>query len=75
MGTTEDKMAEWHHQLDGHEFELALGVGDGQGFLMCYSPGGCRVGHNWGTELNWDYLRAIETNSIMNIIHGSILFL
>ena len=75
MGTTEDKMAEWHHQLDGHEFELALGVGDGQRFLVCYSPWGCRVGHNWGTELNWDYLRAIETNYIMNIIHGSILFL
>ena len=31
-----------------------------------------RVGHNWVTELNWDYLRAIETNSIMNIIHSSI---
>ena len=30
-GTTEDKMAGWHHQLNGHEFEQALGVGDGQG--------------------------------------------
>ena len=30
-GTTEDEMAGWHHQLDGHEFEQALGVGDGQG--------------------------------------------
>ena len=29
-----------HHQLDGHEFEQALGVGDGQGSLMCYSPWG-----------------------------------
>ena len=27
-GTTEDEMVEWHHQLDGHEFEQALGVGD-----------------------------------------------
>ena len=26
-------MAGWHHQLDGHEFEQALGVGDGQGSL------------------------------------------
>ena len=26
-------MAGWHHQLDGHEFELTLGVGDGQGGL------------------------------------------
>ena len=28
-GTTEDKMVGWHHRLDGHEFEEALGVGDG----------------------------------------------
>ena len=35
---TEDKMVEWHHQLDGHEFEQAPGVGDGQGSLACYNP-------------------------------------
>ena len=28
---TEDEMVGWHHRLDGHEFEQALGVGDGQG--------------------------------------------
>ena len=28
---TEDEMAEWHHQLDGHEFGWTRGVGDGQG--------------------------------------------
>ena len=28
---TEDEMVGWHHQLNGHEFEKALGVGDGQG--------------------------------------------
>ena len=32
---TEDEMAGWHHQLDGHEFEQALGVFDGQGSLAC----------------------------------------
>ena len=37
-GTTEDKMVGWHHQVDGHEFEQTLGVGDGQGGLECYSP-------------------------------------
>ena len=37
---TEDVMAGWHHQLDGHEFEQALGVGDGQGGLACCSPWG-----------------------------------
>ena len=30
---TEDEMVGWHHQLNGHEFEQALGVGDGQGSL------------------------------------------
>ena len=30
---TEDEMAGWHHRLNGHEFEYALGVGDGQGGL------------------------------------------
>ena len=32
---TEDKMVGWHDQLGGHEFEQALGVGDGQGSLAC----------------------------------------
>ena len=36
--TTEDEMVGWHHQLNGHEFEQAPGVGDGQGSLACYSP-------------------------------------
>ena len=35
---TEDEMVGWHHQLDGPEFEQALGVGDGQGDLACCSP-------------------------------------
>ena len=35
-------MVGWHHQLDGHEFEQALGVGDGQGSLACWSPWGCK---------------------------------
>ena len=37
-GTTEDEMVGWHHWLNGHEFEQALGVGDGQGSLACCSP-------------------------------------
>ena len=36
----EDEMVGWHHQLNGHEFEKAQGVGDGQGSLECCSPGG-----------------------------------
>ena len=37
-GVTEDEMVGWHQQLDGHEFEQALGVGNGQGGLACCSP-------------------------------------
>ena len=52
-GTTEDEMVGWHHWLDGHEFEKASGVGDGQGGLVCCNPWGCKVRHDWATELNW----------------------
>ena len=37
---TEDEMGEWHHRLDRHEFEQALGVGYGQGNLVCYKSMG-----------------------------------
>ena len=37
---TEDEMVGWHHQ--GHDFEKALGVGDRQGSLACYSPWGLK---------------------------------
>ena len=50
-GTTEDEMVGWHHQLNGHEFEQALGVGDGQGSLACCSPWGHKESE--ATELNW----------------------
>ena len=39
----EDEMVGWHHQLNGHEFEQALGVGDGQGNLAQGSPWDCKV--------------------------------
>ena len=35
---TEDEMVGWSHWLNGHEFEQAPGVGDGQGSLACCSP-------------------------------------
>ena len=52
-GSTEHEMVGWHHQLDGHEFEQALGVGDGQGHGngMLQSMGLQRVGHDW--QLTW----------------------
>ena len=39
---TEDELVGWHHQLYGHEFEQASGVGDGQGSLACCSVWDCK---------------------------------
>ena len=57
-GATEDEMVEQHHQLDGHELEQALGVGDGQGSLECYSPWGRKELDtsewlNWTEHMSW----------------------
>ena len=52
---TEDEKVRWHHWLNGREFEQALGVGDGQEGLVFCSPWGCRVGHDWAIELNWQH--------------------
>ena len=54
-GTTEDEMVASHHQLYGHEFEQAPGVGDGQGNLACCSPWGLKESDT--TELNWTELK------------------
>ena len=43
---TEDKMVGWHHQLDGHEFGQAPGVGDGQGVLG-WGGGAAPMGTHW----------------------------
>ena len=51
-GTTEDEMVGWHHWLDGHEFEQAPRVGDGQGSLVCCSPWG-RKELDMTEWLNW----------------------
>ena len=51
-GTIEDEMVGWQYRLDGHEFEQAPGVGDGQGSLVCFSPRGCQ-GSDMTEWLNW----------------------
>ena len=56
---TEDEMAGWRHQLNGHEFEWTLHVGDGQGGLACCDSWGRKELDmtkqlNW-TELNWKF--------------------
>ena len=49
-GATEDKMVGWHHRLTGREFEQSLGDSEGQRSLVCCSPWGHRVVHDWVTE-------------------------
>ena len=58
----EDEMVEWHHRLDGHEFEQVPRFSDGQGSLVCYSPWGLK--ESYTTEwLNWT-----DTYSSLRII-------
>ena len=62
-GTTEDEMVGWHHWLNGHGFEQALRVGDGQESLTCCSPWGSqRARNDWVTELNWTYMIIHESS-------------
>ena len=49
---TEDKMVGWHHPLKGHEFELALGDGEGQGSLACCSLWGGKESSGTTWRLN-----------------------
>ena len=58
-GMTEDEMVGWHHRCDGHEFEQAPGVGDGQGSLACRSPWGRKESYtteqlNWTDKFLWE---------------------
>ena len=71
--STEDEMVGWHHQLNGCEFEEALGVGDGQRGLACYRPW-VRKQLDITEKLNW-----ISRDSIswflnrVNSIHSAAL--
>ena len=51
-GTKEDEMVGWHHRLNGQEFEQAPADGEGQGWLTCCSPWGCRESDTT-EQLNW----------------------
>ena len=57
-GTAEDEMIGWHHRLDGHEFEQALGVSDRQGGLACWSPWERKMSDK-NKRLIWNDYRAI----------------
>ena len=57
-GMTEDEMVGWYHQLYGHEFEQAPGVGDGQGSLVCCNP--------WGHK-ELDMTEPLNNNNVTSI--------
>ena len=68
-GWLEDEMVGWHHRLNGHEFEWTLGVGDGQGGLVCCNSWGCKELDttewlNWTEYLIKFYLQIEETRGI-----------
>ena len=51
-GMTEDEMVGWHHWFNGHGFEWTLGVGDGQGGLVCCKESDTTEHLNWTDERN-----------------------
>ena len=56
---TEDEMVEWHHRFNGHEFEQALGYGEGQGSLVCCSPWGHKGSDMTKGLSNRNYIRSV----------------
>ena len=63
----EDEMVGWHHGLNGREFEQALGVDEGQGGLVCYSPWHCKVSDMNEQLCNNKIITKIKINNIFII--------
>ena len=55
----EDEMVGWHHRVDGHDFEQAPGVGDGQGSLVCCSPWGRKESDTTGRPKQTELMQMI----------------
>ena len=70
-GTTEEEIVEWHHWLDGREFEQATKIGDGQGSLACCSPQGLKES-DMTERLNWTDLNLMFYNSNCSNIYKNI---
>ena len=71
-GDNRGGMVGWHHWLDGHEFEQASGVGDGQGGLVCCSPRGHKESDRT-KRLNWKLNFTLHSHSAphrkLNVSH------
>ena len=76
-GVAENEMVGWHHQLNGHEYEQALGDGEGQGSLACCSPWGRKESDTAEQLTNcmspnsvcsiWLFLNCILHSNLVNI--------
>ena len=62
-GLAEDEMVGWYHWLDGHEFEQAPGVDDGQRSLACRSPWGHKESDT-AEQMNWTELIKFKSDSL-----------
>ena len=69
-GMPEDEMVGWYHWLNGHEFEQALGDGEGQGSLVYRSPWGHKES-NTTEQLNWTELDSFRENCHLNSVNSS----
>ena len=62
-------MTGWHHWPNGHEFEQALGFGDGQGSMACCSPWG-RKELDTTEWLNWTEYQCFKLTAFMDLNLG-----
>ena len=69
---TEDEMIGWYDQLNGHEFEQALGVGEGQGSLVYCSPQGHKES-DMTEQLNNNKLNQLIIPSIKSALAISVI--
>ena len=67
----EDEMVEWHHQLNGHEFEQTLGDSEGKWSLACYSPW---VTKSWTQLSNWKINNGCEIRALVLELQNKFFF-
>ena len=78
-GAAEGEIVGWHHWLDRHEFEQALGVSDGQGSLTCCSPWGCKKSDmtewlNWTEDIILLVYWKVETAILLESVLWCLIF-
>ena len=72
-------MVGWHHRFNGHEFEQALGDGEGQGSRACCSPWGCKeldTNERLKNNSNYTSINKKQTKRMHYIlkIHRTLIF-